>query len=86
MQEIGIDISHQYSKRVEEVPIREVDLIVTLCAESCATLPIEAERIHWPLTDPALAEDDDAQVLQVFRTVRDDIRARVQQLFVAFSQ
>jgi arsenate reductase (thioredoxin) len=42
--------------------------------------------MHWPLTDPALAEDDDAQVLQVFRTVRDDIRARVQQLFVAFSQ
>ena len=84
MQEVGIDISHQYSKRVEEVPIREVDLIVTLCAESCATLAIETERMHWPLTDPALAEGDDEQVLQVFRTVRDDIRARVQQLFVAF--
>jgi arsenate reductase len=86
MQEVGIDISHQYSKRVEEVPIREVGLIVTLGAESCATLTIEAERMHWALTDPALAEGDDEQVLQVFRTVRDDIRARVQQLFVAFSQ
>jgi two-component system phosphate regulon sensor histidine kinase PhoR len=85
MREVGIDISHQYSKSVEEVPIREVDLFVTLCdsaAESCATFAIEAERMHWPLTDPALAKGDDEQVLQVFRAVRDDIRSRVQQLFI----
>jgi two-component system, OmpR family, phosphate regulon sensor histidine kinase PhoR len=85
MKEVGIDISHQYSKSVEEVPIREVDLFVTLCdsaAERCATLAIEAERMHWPLTDPALAKGDDEQVLQVFRAVRDDIRSRVQQLFI----
>jgi two-component system, OmpR family, phosphate regulon sensor histidine kinase PhoR len=89
MKEVGIDISHQYSKGIEEVPLDEVDLLITLCdsaAESCATLAIEAERMHWPLKDPALAEGDDAQVLQVFRTVRDDIRARVQRLFGAFSQ
>lgn len=85
MKEVGIDISHQYSKGVEEVPIREVGLFVTLCdsaAERCATLAIEAERMHWPLIDPALAKGDDEQVLQVFRAVRDDIRARVQQLFI----
>jgi two-component system, OmpR family, phosphate regulon sensor histidine kinase PhoR len=85
MKETGIDISHQYSKTVEEIPIREVDLVVTLCgsaAETCPTLGIEAEQTHWPLADPALAQGNEEQVLQVFRTVRDDIRARVQQLLV----
>jgi two-component system, OmpR family, phosphate regulon sensor histidine kinase PhoR len=88
MKEVGIDISHQYSKSVEQVPVREVDLLITLCdgaAETCATLAIQAERTHWPLADPALAPGDDEQILQVFRTVRDDIRSRVQQLFVTSS-
>jgi arsenate reductase len=88
MKEVGIDISHQYSKTVEEIPIREVDLVVTLCgnaAETCPTLAIEAEQKHWPLADPALAQGDEEQVLQVFRTVRDDIRTRIQQLLVTSS-
>jgi arsenate reductase len=83
MKESGIDISHQYSKTLDDVPIRQVDLVVTLCrtaAEICPTLAINAEHTHWPLPDPALAHGDEEQVLQVFRTVRDDIRARVQQL------
>jgi two-component system, OmpR family, phosphate regulon sensor histidine kinase PhoR len=85
MKEAGVDISHQYSKALDEVPIREVDLVVTLCGnavETCPTLAIKAEQTHWPLADPALAQGDEEQVLQVFRTVRDDIRTRVQQLLV----
>src|SRR5918992_2647815 len=34
MKEVGVDISHQYSKSVEQVPIREVDLVITLCADA----------------------------------------------------
>jgi two-component system phosphate regulon sensor histidine kinase PhoR len=88
MKEAGVDISHQYSKGLEEVPIREVDLVVTLCGnavETCPTLAIKAEQTHWALADPALAQGDEEQVLQVFRTVRDDIRTRVQQLLVTSS-
>jgi arsenate reductase len=44
-------------------------------------LPGAVEVAHWPLPDPALAEGDDEQVLRVFRQVRDDIRARVQEFF-----
>jgi len=39
MQEIGIDISHQKSKNISEIPIDEIDLVVTLCgdaAERCS--------------------------------------------------
>lgn len=52
----------------EEVPIREVELFITLCdnaAESLATFAIKAQSMDWPLTDPVLAEGDDEQVLQV---------------------
>jgi arsenate reductase len=85
MKEAGIDISHQYSKTLKEVPAREVDLVVTFgrnAAETCPTVTIEAEQTNWPIADPALAQGDEEHVLQVFRTVRDEIRARVQQLLV----
>ena len=58
MQEIGIDISHQKSKNISEIPIDEIFLAVTLCgdaAERCPIFPGKVERIHWALEDPAKA-------------------------------
>jgi arsenate reductase len=84
MREIGVDISNQRSKGVEQVPTEKIDLVVTLCSEaqeSCPTLSKKTEYLHWPLSDPALVTGDDAQVLKVFRNVRDEIRMRVADLF-----
>ena len=83
MKEAGIDISAQRSKSLEEIPAQTIDLVVTLCgeaAESCPAFPAAAQRLHWPLPDPALAEGDEEEVLKTFRAVRDEIRARVQRL------
>ena len=83
MKEVGVDMSHQYPKSLGEIPMGDVDLIVTVCDsadEISPAVPIQTQQTHWPLSDPALAEGDDEQVLQVFRMVRDEIRARVQQL------
>jgi len=83
MNEIGIDISHQRSKSLEQVPLEKIDLVVTLCgeaAESCPPLPKKTERLRWPLPDPALAIGNEETVLETFREVRDEIRARVQEL------
>lgn len=83
MAEVGIDISTQRSKGVDEIPWGEADLVITLCedaAESCPALPVRAQRLHWPIPNPALAEGDEAQVLQAFRHARDDIRSRIQRL------
>jgi len=44
-------------------------------------LPGKVEHAHWPLDDPAVAQGDEDQVLRVLRQVRDEIRARVQELF-----
>jgi two-component system phosphate regulon sensor histidine kinase PhoR len=84
MREAGIDISNQESKRIDEIPLERADVVITLCgeaAESCPTPPRASERLHWPLPDPASAQGDEEAVLSAFRSVREDIRLRVRQLF-----
>ena len=80
MAEIGIDISAQHSKSVDEIDPASVDLVVTLCAEEvCPVLPGRVRRLHWPIADPAssdpslTAEDFRAR----FATARDQIKARL---------
>jgi len=78
LAEIGIDISGQYSKGVEEIDTSRVDVVITLCAEEvCPVFPRPVERLHWPLPDPSFAAGDDAARLQRFREVRDDLRSRL---------
>lgn len=82
MREIGIDISHQYSKPIDAIPAGIVGTVVTLCAEEvCPVFPGDVERIHWPLPDPAAAGSTEAKRLQAFREVRDAIRAKLVDFF-----
>jgi arsenate reductase (thioredoxin) len=56
MKEIGIDLSTQKSKSINEVPWKEMDVIVTLCGTSSnglPPLPPTVKRLHWPVPDPA---------------------------------
>lgn len=83
MKEVGIDISGNYSKGLEEIPIYELDYIITLCgdaAESCPIVP-GANTQHWGLPDPAkvIGPTEDAK-LNAFRKVRDQIREKVEEL------
>ena len=84
MAEAGVDISGQRSKPVNEYLGRNLDLLVTVCGgarESCPMFAGEVgRRRHWPLPDPAEASGSEAQVLGVFRRVRDDIRRLVEDL------
>jgi arsenate reductase len=47
----------------------------------CPVFPRQVERLHWPLEDPAAAAGTQAERLAVFRRVRDQIRARVEDYF-----
>ena len=87
MQEAGIDIAGQYSKTLAAVPLDEIDQIVTLCGnadEQCPVLAGPAKRIHWPIADPASAQGTEEEVLSAFRKVRDQISARVEDLFSSY--
>lgn len=83
MGEIGIDISQQKSKGLDAVPLGQIDRLITLCgdaAESCVTMTGRFSHEHWPLPDPAAAQGSDAEVLPLFRDVRDRIQTQVAEL------
>lgn len=83
LAEIGIDISRQRSKGMEDVE-RPVDAVVTLCAEEvCPAWLGSALRIHWGLPDPAGVEGSDEDKLQAFRDARDELRRRLAVVFGA---
>ena len=82
--EIGIDISGQFSKSVTDIPPDDVDVVVTLCAdEVCPVWLGKAQRVHWVLPDPAAAGPSDAERLQAFRDVRDELHRRLTKVFRA---
>jgi arsenate reductase (thioredoxin) len=80
MQEIGIDISVQTSKSVDEIDLSSVDYIITLCAdEVCPYVPGLIIRIHWPLPDPVSINLSHDEQLEKFRQVRDHLKESIEQ-------
>ena len=81
MREVGIDISRQTSKSVDAIEADTIDAVVTLCAEEvCPAFLKLTRRLHWPLGDPASATGTEAERLQCFRDVRDEIAGRMKAL------
>ena len=81
MRDLGIDISAQRSKRIEDLP-GEFDYVITLCdaaAKECPAVLARRVRFHWSIPDPALATGENAQRLAFFREIRDDIERRLRQ-------
>ncbi len=80
MKEIGIDISGQRSKSVDEFAGQSFDFVVTVCdnaRDTCPVFPAGTERIHWSFEDPAAVEGAEEVRLAAFRRIRDQIRERV---------
>ena len=78
LDEVGIDIRGQQSTSVDDVDPATVDVVVTLCAEEvCPVFPGRLHRLHWPMPDPAGASGSDAERLERFRSVRDEIARRL---------
>jgi arsenate reductase len=85
MEEVGIDISKQEALAFDGVPVSKIDTVVTLSSDSDPlpkNLRKKTTQIHWPLTDPAATSGSDAEVKKAFRSVRDEIRNRVEVLLV----
>jgi arsenate reductase (thioredoxin) len=78
MKEIGIDISHQHSKDVQQFQNVRFDYVITVCDTANETCPIfpDADMIHWSLPDP--------ENLHSFRTVRDELERRIDGFLTGF--
>jgi arsenate reductase (thioredoxin) len=85
MREIGIDISGQRSKSVDEFLGQDFDYMITVCDNAnqrCPVFPGKTKRIHWSIDDPAAAKGDEQERLGIFRRVRDEIREKLRE-FIA---
>jgi arsenate reductase (thioredoxin) len=81
MDEIGVDISGQESKTLERYLGKPFDYVITVCDdanEACPFFPGATNRLHWYLPDPSAAKGTEEERLEVFRSVRDALRDRVQ--------
>ncbi len=86
MSELGIDISGQRSKSIDEFldPAGTMpDVVISVCDSAAAECPVfpgrEVERLHWPLDDPAAASGTEEQKRDVFRRVRDEVRLLIEE-------
>lgn len=82
LEEIGIDITAQSSKGMDQIAGIPPDVVITLCAEeACPTWLQPALRLHWPLPDPAGAGESPEEEMEAFRAVRDELVVRLSEMF-----
>lgn len=77
MAEVGLDLSTQRSKSVDEFIGQEIDLVITVCdsaKEKCPFFPYGKKRIHYSFPDPASSVGSEKDQLEAFRQVRDEIK------------
>ncbi|GAC1427715.1 MAG: arsenate reductase ArsC [Ktedonobacteraceae bacterium] len=81
MHEIGVNIANQHSKTLERYLHEPFDMVITVCdsaAEACPIFPGAVQRRHWSFEDPSKATGSEAEQLAVYRRIRDEIRARIE--------
>jgi arsenate reductase (thioredoxin) len=85
LAEIGLDISQNRSKSVEEFTNEEIDYVLTVCAhaqENCPYFPAKTKMIHHAFEDPAEVRGDEKTRLHAFRHIRDEIKNYFENDFV----
>jgi protein-tyrosine-phosphatase len=74
MAELGIEIANQKPKILTPEAVQQSDVVITMgCGDACPYYPGKRYE-DWVLEDPA------GQGLETVRGIRDEIRARVEQL------
>ncbi len=80
MNEIGIDISQQESKRLDRYLGEPFDFVITVCDDANDACPVflgGGERKHWSIPDPSAVSGSESERLDAFRAARDELRGRI---------
>jgi arsenate reductase (thioredoxin) len=79
MQEVGIDLSNAKPQKLTEELAKDAGLLITMgCGDKCPYVP-GLKRDDWPIRDPKGLSPDEV------RTIRDEIKERVQSLIANFA-
>jgi arsenate reductase len=81
MEELGYDLSEQYSKKLSEYLGKvHFGISITVCDKAREQCPLHLSlgtRLDWPFEDPAEFIGTDEEKLAKFRGVRDLIKAKI---------
>ena len=89
MNDFGIDISNNYSKKIEDDQINQYGIIITLCGDAkdnCPVIDSNVKHIHWGIEDPAKYSGSNDEVLQKFSEIRDIIFEKIKLLKVSIEK
>lgn len=77
MTELGVDISNNKPKLVDQFTSKEIDYVITVCGDAKENCPIftgkVTHRLHIGFEDPDKVKGDNTFVLNEFRRIRDEI-------------
>jgi len=77
MAEVGIDIAGEQPKVLTTESVQASDVVITMgCGDACPFFPGKRYE-DWKLDDPA------GQGIESVRTIRDDIRGRIEELIAS---
>ena len=84
MAEIGIDISKNRSKSLQEFQGVKFDYVVTVCDHAkgaCPFVPGAKEYIHKSFDDPSTFQGTEDEILDGVRQVRNEIKKWIEETF-----
>lgn len=85
MNELGIDLSKSYPKKVDQFLGDSFDYVITVCDNARETCPVfigkVGKQLHIGFEDPAVAAGTKEQILALFRKIRDEIRENLFQFY-----
>lgn len=86
--EIGVDISENRSKSIEEFRDMNFDYVVTVCdhaKETCPFFPGRENFLHKGFEDPSSITGTEDEILARVREIRDEIKKWIQETFNSYN-
>ncbi len=80
MKEVGIDISRNRSKGLDEFDGQKFDYVITLCSQADEACPVffgGTKKIHMGFPDPTATTGNEQEKIAAFRKARDQIRKQI---------
>ncbi len=87
LEEIGVKVAGSKTNSLDEVPLDEIDLVITLSPEMKQQRPplsAKARLVHWAIPDAKRTSGEEAAINAVYRHMRDEIDKRVAALFLDY--
>ena len=85
MKELGIDLSNNRPKLIDEFLHQQFDYVITVCDNAKESCPVflgkVQHKLHIGFDDPAEAKGTEEEILSEFRRVRDEIQKRLEKFY-----